>query len=44
MQIDRRCLYGIVAKQLADGIEIVTFIEEMGGEAVAEGMKATLFG
>nr|WP_304511290.1 hypothetical protein [Desulfopila sp. IMCC35008] len=30
MQIDRGCFYGIVAKQLADGIEIVTFIKEMG--------------
>ena len=44
MQIDRGCLYGIVAKQLADGIEIVALIEEMGGEAVTEGMKAALFG
>ena len=35
MQIDCGCLYGIVAKQLADGIEIVTFIEEMGGKTVA---------
>jgi hypothetical protein len=33
-----------VAKQLADGIEIVALIEEMGGEAVTEGMKAALFG
>lgn len=44
MQIDRGCFYGIVAKQLADGIEIVALIEEMGGEAVAEGMEAALFG
>jgi len=44
VQIDRGCLYGIVAKQLADGIEIVALIEEMGGEAVTEGMKAALFG
>jgi len=44
MQIDRGCLYGIVAKQLADGIEIVAFIEEMGSEAVSEGMEAALFG
>jgi len=44
MQIDRGCLYGIVAKQLADGIEIVALIKEMGGETVTEGMKAALFG
>ena len=44
MQIDRGCLYGVVAEQLADGIEIVALIEEMGGEAVAEGMEAALFG
>jgi hypothetical protein len=44
MQIDRSCLYGIMPKQLADGIEIVAFIEEMGGETVAKGMEAALFG
>jgi hypothetical protein len=44
MQIDRGCLYGIVAEQLADGIEVVAFIEEVGGEAVAQGMQAALFG
>jgi hypothetical protein len=33
MQIDRGCLYGIVAKQLTDGIEIIPLIEEMGSEA-----------
>ena len=44
MQIDRGCLYGIVAKQLADGIKIVALIKEMSSETVAEGMKAALFG
>jgi hypothetical protein len=29
---------------LADGIEIAALIEEMGGEAVPEGMEAALFG
>jgi hypothetical protein len=33
-----------VAKQLADGIEVVAFIEEEGGEAVTQGVKTTLFG
>ena len=44
MQIDRCCLYGVVAKQLADGIKVVAFIEQMGGEAVPQGLKAALFG
>ena len=44
MQVDRGCLYGVVAEELADGIEVVALIEEMGGEAVPQGMKAALFG
>lgn len=44
MQIDRGCFYGIVAKQLTDGIKVVALIEEMGGEAVTEGMEAAFFG
>ena len=44
MQIDRGCLYGIVPKQLADGIEIIALIEEVGGEAVTQGVEAALFG
>jgi len=44
MQIDRGCLYGVVAKQSADGIEIVAFIKEVGGEAVTEGVEAALLG
>ena len=44
MQIDRGCLYGVVPKQLADGVEIVALIEQMGGEAVSEGVEAALFG
>jgi hypothetical protein len=44
MQIDRGCLYGVVAKQLRNGIEVVTFIEQVGGEAVTQGVKTTLFG
>jgi len=44
MQIDRGCLYGVVAKQSADGIEIVAFIKEVGGEAVTQGVETALFG
>jgi hypothetical protein len=44
MQIDGGCFYGVVAEQPADGIEVVAFIEEVGGEAVTEGMEAALFG
>jgi len=44
MQIDRCCLYGVVAEQSADGIEVVAFREEMGGEAVTEGVEAALLG
>ena len=44
MQIDRGCLYGIVAEQLGDSIEVVTFIEQVGGEAVTQGVKTALFG
>jgi hypothetical protein len=44
MQIDRGCLYGVVAEQLADGVEVVAFIEEVGGEAVTQGVEAALFG
>jgi len=44
MQIDRCRFYGVVAKQLTDGIEVVTFIEEMGGKAVPQCLKAALFG
>ena len=44
MQIDGGCLYGVVAQQPADGVEVVAFIEEVGGEAVTESMEAALFG
>jgi len=44
MQIDGGRFYGVVAEQPADGIEGVAFIEEVGGEAVTEGMKAALLG
>ena len=44
MQIDCSCLYGVVAEQLADGIEVAAFIEEVGCEAVTKGMEAALFG
>jgi len=44
MQIDRGCLYGVVAKQLRNGVEVVAFIEQVGGEAVTQGVKAALFG
>jgi len=32
-----------VAKQLADGVKVVAFIKQMGGEAVPQGMEAALF-
>ncbi len=44
MQIDRCRFYGVVAKELADGIEIVSFIKEVGGEAVTQRLEAALFG
>ncbi len=44
MQIDRCRFYGGVTEQLADGVEVVAFIEEMGGEAVTQGVEAALFG
>ena len=44
MQIDGGRFYGIVAEQPADGVEIVAFIEQMGGEAVPQGVEAAFFG
>jgi len=44
MQVDRGGLYGVVAEQPADGIEVVAFIEQVGGKAVTERMEAALFG
>ncbi len=44
MQVDGGGLYGVVAEQPADGIEVVAVLEEMGGEAVTQGVEATLFG
>ena len=44
MQIDGGCLYGVVAEQPADGVEVVAFIEKVGGEAVTQGVKTALFG
>ena len=44
MQINRGCLYGVVAEQPTDGVEVVAFIEEVGGEAVTERMEAALLG
>jgi len=44
MQVDRCSFYGVVAKQLRNSVEIVTFIEEMGGEAVTQGVQAALLG
>jgi len=44
MQIDGCRLYGVVAEQLADGVEVVAFIEEMGGEAVTQGVETAGFG
>ncbi len=44
MQIDGGGFYGGVAEQPADSVEVVALIEEMGGEAVTEGVEAALFG
>ena len=44
MQVDRGRFYGVVAEQPADGVEVVAFIEEVGGEAVAQRMEAALLG
>ncbi len=44
MQIDRRCFYVAVAEQLADGIKVVAFIEEVGGKAVSESMETAFPG
>ena len=44
MQIDRGGLYGVVAEQLADSVEVVAFIEEVGGETVTQSVKTALFG
>jgi hypothetical protein len=43
MQIDRCCFYGVVAKELADGIEVVALIEQVGSKAVSQGLEAALF-
>jgi len=42
MQINRGCLYGVVAEQPADGVEVVAFIEQVGGKAVTQSMEAAL--
>ena len=39
MQIDGGRFYGVVTEQAADGIEVVAFIEEVGGKAVSESME-----
>jgi hypothetical protein len=44
MQVDGGGLYGVVAEQPADGVEVVALIEEVGGEAVTQGVKAALLG
>lgn len=44
MQIDRRRFYVAVAEQLADGIKVVAFIEEVSSEAVPECMEAAFLG
>ena len=44
MQVNGSGLYGGVAEQLADGVEVVAFIEQMGGEAVTQGVEAAGFG
>ena len=33
-----------LAKQLADGIEVIAFIKQVGGEAVPQCLEAALFG
>jgi hypothetical protein len=42
MQINRGCLYGVVAEQLRNGVEVVAFIEQVGGKAVTQSMEAAL--
>jgi hypothetical protein len=44
MQIDGGRFYGVVAEQPADGVKVVAFIEQVGGEAVTQGVKAALLG
>jgi hypothetical protein len=44
VQIDRGRFYGSMAKQLADRIEIAALIEQVGGEAVTQGVEAACFG
>ena len=44
MQVDRCRFYGVVTKELADGVKVVAFIEQVGGKAVAQGVEAALFG
>jgi len=44
MQIDGGCLYGVVAEQLRNSVEVVSFIEEVGGETVTQGVEAALLG
>jgi hypothetical protein len=44
VEIDRGGVYGGVAEKLTDGVEIVSFVEKMSGETMAECMKAALFG
>ncbi len=44
MQVDGGRFYGVVAEQPADGVEIVALIEQVGGEAVTEGVEAALLG
>jgi len=33
-----------MTEQLRDSIEVVAFIEQVGGEAVTQGVKTALFG
>ena len=44
MQVDGGRFYGGVAEQPADSVEVVALIEQVGGEAVTEGVEAALFG
>jgi hypothetical protein len=44
MEIDRCCFYGVVAKELADRIEIAALIEQVGGKAMTKGVEAARFG
>jgi hypothetical protein len=44
VQVDYSGLYGCMAKQSFDGIQVSALVEQVGGKGVAEGVNAALFG